>query len=93
MGTRNRMGGIASLGSIPGESSTAFLHRVLVLGVQSKERAGFPKAGLIYYLGLFLVIPFSMLAKHVDRRLLLVVNAVSMLGSNIFMSILGTSST
>ena len=39
--------------------------------------------------GLFLVIPFSMLAKHVDRRLLLVVNTAGMLCSNLFMVIMG----
>ena len=82
---------MASLGSFPGESSSALLLRVLGLRVQRNEETRFPKAELIYWLGLFLVIPFSMLAKHVDRHLLLVVNAVSILSSNVFMSIMGTS--
>ena len=41
--------------------------------------------------GLFLVIPFSMLAKHMDRRLLLIVNAVSLLCGNLFMIVIGMS--
>ena len=85
------MGGIASLGAMPGESPTASLHLLLVLAGHKKKISDCNKRGS-FKAGLFLVIPFSMLAQHMDRRLLLVFNAVSQLCGNVFMITMGKSS-
>ena len=83
------MGGIASLGSIPGELSPYYCIKSQFW--DPTDRKGSISEGRAHLsAGLFLVIPFSMLATHIDRRLLLVVNAISLLCGEIFMIFMGT---